>query len=111
MVGRERASAIVAALGLVSMVKVAVLALVILVTTPIVPLKLPWLACKLLIHPVSHSTLPNRSHRRKRGVALAGIELSMQLVNVVFFLVPNAYILAQECAWFGSVVLWSGLVR
>lgn len=29
----------------------------------------------------------------------------------IFFLIPNAYVLARKCTWFGSVVLWSGFVR
>ena len=49
--------------------------------------------------------------RRKKGVQLALCELSLQLVNAAFFLVPNAYVLAGDCRWFGSVVLWSGFVR
>lgn len=34
-----------------------------------------------------------------------------QLVNVVFFILPNAYVLTHACSWFHPVVLWSGFVR
>ncbi|GAB4817729.1 hypothetical protein N2152v2_004775 [Parachlorella kessleri] len=51
------------------------------------------------------------SARRKKGTILTVAELTVQLVNLVFFLLPNAYVLARSCGWFDSTVLWSGAVR
>ncbi|GAB4817725.1 hypothetical protein N2152v2_004771 [Parachlorella kessleri] len=51
------------------------------------------------------------SMRRKRAVGLSVFELSLQVINLVFFLLPNAYVLARGCGWFDSTVLWSGAVR
>lgn len=38
-------------------------------------------------------------------------QLSIQLINCIFYLVPNAYVLTHDCAWFSKVVIWSGFVR
>ncbi len=35
----------------------------------------------------------------------------MQLVNVVFWMLPHAVILSVSCSWFGVVVNVSGLIR
>jgi hypothetical protein len=35
----------------------------------------------------------------------------MQLINCVFFILPNAYVLRYLCVWFGPLVLWAGFVR
>ncbi|GAB4817731.1 hypothetical protein N2152v2_004777 [Parachlorella kessleri] len=51
------------------------------------------------------------SLRRSKGVRLAAFQLTLQVVNLVFFLVPNAYVLSHDCAWMGSVVLWTGAAR
>lgn len=47
------------------------------------------------------------SHRRKRSVGIALTELTLQLTNSVLFLVPNAYVLDRECAWFNQVTIWT----
>ena len=41
------------------------------------------------------------------------VELSVQLVNAVFFLLPNAYLIvpSHHCGWFDGVVTWSSFVR
>lgn len=39
------------------------------------------------------------------------VQLVVQTVSLVFFLLPNAYILANDCAWFDGVVRWSAFVR
>ena len=36
---------------------------------------------------------------------------SLQLINCVFFIIPNAYVLGHLCSWFHPLVLWSGFVR
>lgn len=38
-------------------------------------------------------------------------QLSIQLINCIFYLVPNAYVLTHDCAWFSKVVIWSGFIR
>eukprot|EP00887_Chlorella_sp_A99_P005583 scaffold1.g5583.t1 len=51
------------------------------------------------------------SARRLRAVQLTSAEVSLQLVNSIFFLVPNGYVLSHDCAWFNPLVHWSGWVR
>lgn len=51
------------------------------------------------------------SHRRKRLAGMAGLELSLALVNSIFYLAPNAFLLAHECRWFSGVVVWCAFVR
>lgn len=34
-----------------------------------------------------------------------------QLINLTFYIVPNAYVVTHACAWFHPLVLWSGFVR
>ncbi|KAL4431079.1 hypothetical protein ABPG75_006335 [Micractinium tetrahymenae] len=89
-------------------------------TVPIVnlafacPLLAAELTCFLVFfYRVYRSNLSGKrwSHRRRRGCTLAGVEVTLQLVNLVFFVVPNAYVLAHQCSWFHPVVLWSGFVR
>lgn len=38
-------------------------------------------------------------------------QISIQLINCIFYLVPNAYVMTHDCAWFSKVVIWSGFVR
>lgn len=35
----------------------------------------------------------------------------MQTTNLVFFILPNAYILRGDCAWFNTLVTWAAAVR
>ena len=51
------------------------------------------------------------SHRRRRAATLAGTELTLQLINCVFFVLPNAWVLSHECSWMEPVILWAGFVR
>lgn len=51
------------------------------------------------------------SARRLKAVHFTIAECSLQLVNTIFFLLPNAYILGTNCGWFDHVVQWSGWVR
>ncbi|KAK9804297.1 hypothetical protein WJX72_005360 [[Myrmecia] bisecta] len=51
------------------------------------------------------------SARRRKASTLLFIELVVQWVNVVCWLVPNIYLLVRRCAWFGTVVPWTALVR
>jgi Lipase (class 3) len=46
------------------------------------------------------------SHRRLRGVQLTAVELILQLLNSIFFLIPNADSIVHECKWFSSLVVW-----
>jgi len=46
------------------------------------------------------------SHRRLRGVKVSAIELTLQLLNSILFLVPNADSLVHDCKWFSSLVVW-----
>ena len=38
------------------------------------------------------------------------LEAVTQIVNLGFFILPNAYVLARPCAWRGPIVLWSNFV-
>ena len=51
------------------------------------------------------------SPRRKTTVALFGLELAVQALNLTFYLAPNAYVLAQPCSWFLLPVHVFALVR
>ncbi|EFN59469.1 hypothetical protein CHLNCDRAFT_138062 [Chlorella variabilis] len=69
------------------------------------------LACWLMFfYRVYRSNLSKKrwSHRRKRAATLGGIEITLQLINCVFFIIPNAYVLGHLCSWFHPLVLWSG---
>ena len=52
-----------------------------------------------------------RSRRRARLSALYFALLVVQLLNAVFYLLPNAYSLGGSCPWYGAVVDVSGFVR
>ncbi|KAI7844547.1 hypothetical protein COHA_001905 [Chlorella ohadii] len=72
------------------------------------------LACwALFIWRVYRSNLSGKrwSHRRKRAATLAGAEITIQTINCTFYLIPNAYVMTHDCAWFDPVVIWSGFVR
>lgn len=53
------------------------------------------------------------SYRRRRSVQQVVAELSVQLVNAVFFLLPNAYLIvpSHHCGWFDGIITWSSFVR
>ncbi|GMH46106.1 hypothetical protein BSKO_14070 [Bryopsis sp. KO-2023] len=51
------------------------------------------------------------SRRRLMGTRLFMVELVTQLVNSIFYLLPNVYILIQDCGWFDAIIPWSGFVR
>ncbi len=52
-----------------------------------------------------------RKVRRKRNATLFFIEAAVQSVNLVFYIVPNIYLLKEPCYFFGHVVFWCGWVR
>lgn len=81
-------------------------------TLPMLPTRFPLAPFTPL--PASSNLSRKRwSHRRKRAVTIAGTELTLCLLNSVFYILPNGYVLARadQCAWFSRVVLWSGFVR
>ena len=47
-----------------------------------------------------------RSRRRARLSGLYFALLVVQIVNAVFWLVPNAYVLAARCRWYNPPVQW-----
>ncbi|DBB01839.1 TPA: hypothetical protein ACH3X1_000447 [Trebouxia sp. C0004] len=49
--------------------------------------------------------------RQKRSAILFFTEAAVQSVNLLFYLVPNAYILTNTCLQQTSLVFWSGWVR
>ena len=52
-----------------------------------------------------------RTPRQKRSAILFFIEAAVQSVNLLFYLVPNAYILTNTCLQQVPLVFWSGWVR
>ncbi len=52
-----------------------------------------------------------RALRQKRSAILFFIEAAVQRVNLLFYLVPNAYILTNTCLQQAPIVFWSGWVR
>ena len=42
---------------------------------------------------------------------LPAILPSLQLINCIFFIIPNAYVLGHLCSWFEPLVMWSAFVR
>ena len=52
-----------------------------------------------------------RKVRRKRNATLFFIEAAVQSVNLVFYIVPNIYLLKEPCYFFGHVIFWCGWVR
>ncbi len=61
------------------------------------------------MHPCD--TALRRKVRRKRNATLFFIEAAVQSVNLVFYIVPNIYLLKEPCYFFGRVVFWCGWVR
>ncbi|KAK9818417.1 hypothetical protein WJX72_012370 [[Myrmecia] bisecta] len=51
------------------------------------------------------------THRRRKQACLCLCELVVQMVNLVFYLVPNVYTLLHACAWYHPIVHVSGLLR
>lgn len=51
------------------------------------------------------------SRRRLRGVQLSAVELTLQLLNSILFLIPNADSLVHDCQWFSSLVVWMSFGR
>ncbi|KAA6426189.1 MAG: hypothetical protein FRX49_04041 [Trebouxia sp. A1-2] len=49
--------------------------------------------------------------RRKRNATLFFIEAAVQWVNLLFYIVSNAYLLKEPCYFFGRVVFWCGWIR
>lgn len=49
--------------------------------------------------------------RRKRTVLLIGLEVAVQTVNLVFYLAPNAFVLAKPCSWFLTPIFIFSAVR
>ena len=89
-------------------------------TVPLVNISFGAVLCSALlacwfvfVRRVYRSNLTGKrwSHRRRRAATMAGIELTLQLVNCIFFVVPNAWVLAHECSWMEPVVVWAGFVR
>ncbi len=39
------------------------------------------------------------------------LQITIQTINCTFYLIPNAYVMTHDCAWFDPVVIWSGFVR
>jgi len=52
-----------------------------------------------------------RTPRQKRSAILFFTEAAVQSVNLLFYLVPNAYILTNTCLQQTPLVFWSGWVR
>lgn len=63
--------------------------------------------------PQQHPALPptRRSHRRRRGATFMLILAFANLVGLVFFLIPNLYVLMDECSWYSKLVVWSAFVQ
>eukprot|EP00208_Stichococcus_sp_RCC1054_P005346 CAMPEP_0206142186 /NCGR_PEP_ID=MMETSP1473-20131121/15880_1 /ASSEMBLY_ACC=CAM_ASM_001109 /TAXON_ID=1461547 /ORGANISM="Stichococcus sp, Strain RCC1054" /LENGTH=1445 /DNA_ID=CAMNT_0053537075 /DNA_START=238 /DNA_END=4575 /DNA_ORIENTATION=- len=51
------------------------------------------------------------SRRRAFFCGSSYLLLLIQTLNLAFFVLPNAWILSSNCAWFDSVVTWSATVR
>ena len=76
-----------------------------------------WLCCRhelvalrILSAPLNGSMV-GRSRRRARLCALYFALLVVQLVNAIFYLAPNAYVLRGSCRWYSGLVDVSGFVR
>jgi len=50
------------------------------------------------------------SSRRYRTTVVLLAETISQIINLCFFILPNAYVLAKPCGWRDPVVLWSSFV-
>ena len=69
------------------------------------------LACLTHTTKLQVANLDCRKVRRKRNATLFFIEAAVQSVNLVFYIVPNIYILKRPCYFFGHVIFWCGWVR
>ena len=52
-----------------------------------------------------------RSTRRKRNATLFFIEGTVQWLNLVFWVVPNVYLLVNPCYFLGQLIFWCGWAR
>jgi hypothetical protein len=62
---------------------------------------------------IIRSTLTGKrwSQKRLRGVQVSAVELTLQLLNSILFLTPNANSLVHDCKWFSSLVVWIAFGR
>lgn len=66
------------------------------------------------IERVVRATLSKKhwSHRRFRAVQTSAIEITLQLINSICFLLPNAQAIAPDCFFlFSHTVIWTAFVR
>ena len=52
-----------------------------------------------------------RKTRRKRNATLFFIEGAVQWLNLVFYVIPNIYLVIKPCYWISHVIFWCGWVR
>lgn len=52
-----------------------------------------------------------RKHRQKRNVTLIMLEAILQWLNLIFFVLPNAFLVANPCYLIADVWYWFGFVR
>lgn len=76
-------------------------------------LSLYWI---YFIRRVVRSSLTGKrwSHRRKRGVTSGGVLLTLQLINSVMYLIPNAHAVSLGSSWLqqssGAMIAWTAFV-
>ena len=75
----------------------------------------PW--CRTWFTHALHSmqclncTAVSRKTRRKRNATLFFIEGAVQWLNLVFWVIPNVYLVVKPCYLLSRVVFWCGWVR
>ena len=52
-----------------------------------------------------------RTPRRKRNAILFFTEAAVQWLNLIFYILPNAYLLIKPCKWGSPFVFWCGWIR
>ena len=66
--------------------------------------------CSRTVHP-GRVSQPGSRRCSLQAAAVSSVSAFLQTVSLLVFLVPNAYILANKCAWFSATVRWSAFVR
>ena len=73
----------------------------------------PTLPCLIALSTAGQqlSSCVHRKPRQKRNAILFFSEAAVQCLNLLFYLLPNIYVLRQPCDQLAAFIFWSGWVR
>ena len=75
------------------------------------PLQALMLLITCLVYKLADLNVQHRTPRRKRNAILFFTEAAFQWANLVFYILPNALLLARPCKWGNPSIFWFGWAR